>query len=294
MSYDLYFYKQKKKSITEFEIANYLTINLVAENENGNQWFFENKDTEVYFSIEKNDFGKESKSDEEYESFEKFENTNFSFNLNFMRPSFFGLEAFKFIDKFISDLDLFVLNPQLNSETPYKPGRDDLFEDWNLSNLRISIDQYERFQSSYLPLNKSNESWEYNFNRKRLQDQLGEEYFVPRLFFLKTKGENKVITFTSWTQHIPTVLPPADYFILGSEYKKLFRTIKKDAIIDRETLLMHFGSDLEDFNFKGCKIIHPKNAMNIKDKFNSIRSELQLETFAERLPMEKLYNAKPH
>ena len=51
MSYDLYFYKQKETDLSETKIGNYLTANLVPENENDKQWFFENQDTDVYFSF---------------------------------------------------------------------------------------------------------------------------------------------------------------------------------------------------------------------------------------------------
>ena len=53
MSYDLYFFKRKESKISEKEIENYLSENLVAE-QNG-QWIFQNEDTEVYFVFEKNE-----------------------------------------------------------------------------------------------------------------------------------------------------------------------------------------------------------------------------------------------
>ena len=123
MSYDLYFYKSKKTNITESQISKYLSANLIPVNKEGNQWFFENEDTDVYFSIEINDPNDEPDTIELFESFAEFDNTGFSFNINFMRPSFFGEEAFLFVEKFIQDLDLFVLNPQQDFDLPYKPKR---------------------------------------------------------------------------------------------------------------------------------------------------------------------------
>ncbi|HEV8285493.1 MAG TPA: hypothetical protein VGQ09_14360 [Chitinophagaceae bacterium] len=293
MSYDLYFYKQKGTGLSEVQIADYLTDNLVSVNENGNQWFFENQDTEVYYSFDQNQQEDDLESIELYESFPDFDNTHFSFNLNFMRPSFFGLEAFQFVEQFTNDLNLFVFNPQSASDNPYKPTKNELFENWNNTNLWASIDHFEKLHSAYLPIDKSDEAWEYNFQRKIFQTDLGDGYFVPKVFFFKTKSDNNVVTISTWTQHIPNVFPPADYFLLSREYKKLFRIVKDNVLIDRLSLLKEFGSYLDDFNFKDCKIIHPQNAMKVKDKFNSIKSELKLEEFAERLPIENMYNAKP-
>ena len=161
MSYDLYFYKEKGSSLTESEIANYLTDNLVQVNESGNQWFFENEETEVYYSIEVNELENDPETIELFESFKDFDNTHFSFNLNFMRPSFFGLEAFKFLEKFIKDLKLYVLNPQGDFETPYIPKEKDLFDNWNKTNLNASIDNFDE-ESNFYPLEASNEIWNCN------------------------------------------------------------------------------------------------------------------------------------
>lgn len=293
MSYDLYFYKQKGTTLSENQIAKYLTDNLVSVNENANQWFYENEDTEVYYSFDQNEPEDDPESIELYESFTDFDNTHFSFNLNFMRPSFFGLEAFQFIEKLLTDLNLFLLNPQSDFENPYKPTKNELFDNWNKTNLWASIDHFKEMESCYFQADKSNEIWDYNFNRSRLQKELGEQYFVPKIFFFKTKKSNEVVTVTTWTEHIPMVIPPAGYFLLTRQYKKLFRTIKDNILVSRQTIIDNFSSYFDDFEFQNCKIIHPNNAASVKDKFNSIKSELTLADFAERLPMENLYNAKP-
>jgi hypothetical protein len=293
MSYDLYFYKQKGAKLSENQIAKYLTENVIPINENGNQWFYENEDTEVYYSFDQNEPEDDTESIELYESFADFDNTHFSFNLNFMRPSFFGLEAFQFIEQFIGDLDLYVLNPQSASDNPYKPAKQELFDNWNKTNLGASIDHFKEMKSCYLQMDKSNDIWNYNFNRTRLQKELGEQYFVPKIFFFKTKKLNEVITVTSWTEHIPNLIPPADYFLLTRQYKKFFRIVKDNVLISRETILNNFDSYFDEFEFKDCKIIHPNKAIKIKDKFNSLKPEQTLADFAIRLPMENLYNAKP-
>ena len=290
MSYDLYFFKRKESKLSEEEVENYLTTNLVAE-ENG-QWVFQNDDTEVYYIFEKSETEIDEDEIEFIENYEDFESLNFTFILNFLRPSFFGTEAFNFIEKMITDLDLYISNPQSDKENPYKPSKEELYENWNLTNLRSSSEHFAE-QCSYLEIEKSNEIWNYNFDRNEIQDKLGGEYFVPKMFFFKTKSENRVITVSSWTEHIPNVFPPADYFLLTKVQKKLFRTVQENELLSRENLLNRFGEYLNDYEYSNCKIIHPENAHKIKDLFNSTQSELKLENFAERVQIENLFNEKP-
>lgn len=293
MSYDLYFYKPKGKDPSEEQIAKYLSDNLVPKDESESQWFFENEDTDVYYFIDQNEPNDDPESIELYDSFEDFDNTNFSFNINYLRPSFFGLEAFEFVEKLITDLDLSVLNPQSDTAGPYKPTKAEMFENWNDTNLWSSAKHFEEGQTCYLPAEQSNAIWNYNINRARIQSALGNQYFVPRIFFFKTRKTNEVVTVSSWAEHIPNVIPPADYFLLTREYRKLFRTIKDRILVSRETIEKCFGSHFSDFYFPNCKIIHPENAARVKDKFNSLKGEHILADFAARLPMEDLYNAKP-
>lgn len=285
MSYDLYFFKTKGSPITDNEIENFLSSELVPEE--NNQWFFHNSDTEVYFTFEKT----EKENNDDSENFEDFKDVNISFNLNFLRPSFFGIEAFKFINKLVNDLDLYVFNPQSENDKPYKPNQKELFNNWNNTNLNASSSHFSE-QNSYLDIEKSNQIWNYNANRNLIQQKLGNAYFVPKMFFFKTKENNDVITVSSWTEHIPNVIPNADYFLLTKVQKKWFKTKKENALISREKLLSTFGEYLNDHDFINCKIIHPENAQKVKILFNNISSDLNLETFAERIQIESLFNAK--
>jgi len=293
MSYDLFFYKQKGREITTDNISQYLSGNLVPANEGNTQWFFENKDTEVYFSFEYNEPDVDTDVEEGITPIDNFDDTNFSFNLNFMRPGFFGNEAFRFVEKFCRDLNLFVLNPQSNSENPYVPNEQEQFDIWNKTNLWASKDHFNELQTCYLSEEECYKAWEYNFNRQKLQQKLGDGYFVPKIFFFKTKQNNKPFTLTTWTEHIPIVLPASDYVLLTRQYKKFFRKVKDTVLVSRTTLLDTFGDYFENFDFPNCKIIHQDKTDLVKDKFNSIKTGIELVEFADRVAMENLYNAKP-
>lgn len=294
MSYDLYFYKRKGRQLSENEIGDYLTNNLTPVNENGNQWVFENEDTEVYFILDHNEPEDDPETIEMFENFSDFDNTHFTFNLNFLRPNFFGLEAFQFVEKFMTDLDLFVIDTQsVDPDNPRKISASEMLATWSKTNLAFSANKFDEFGFTYIPIEQSDDTWFYNFHKQSMQDRLGDGYYVPKVFLMKTKVGNKAITLTTWTEHIPTVIPPADYFLLTKQYKKFFRTVTETGLISYDTLMKNFGNYFDDFDFKGCKIIHPDNAAKVKDIFNGIKLEYKAGDFCERMEMEKLVNAKP-
>jgi len=295
MSYDLYFYKRKENTLSEQKIADYLTTNLTSTSESKEQWFVENEDTETYFCIEHNEAETDEESIELFESFEDFENTHFSFNLNFLRPDFFGQFAFEFVDKFVKDLDLYVLNPQssTDADNPFKPKEGEFYENWSAINTMNCANLFEKCELIYYPLEKSNAFYRYNYNKERLQT-LSEDYYVPKLYIFQRKSGGSLVTLCTWTEHIPNVFPPADFFLLNRKYKKWFKTIEESGLISAKTLHERFGHLLSDFDFDGCKIITPDNAEKAKDIFNSTEFEYLLDDDWERVPMEKLVNFKPN
>lgn len=293
MSYDLYLYKRKDQEISKDQISEYLSNQIPPANEEATQWIYENKDTEVYFSFEYNEPDQGEIPDEDIEPIEDFDNTNLSFYLNFMRPAFFGNEAFRFLEQFCKDLDLFILNPQSDVENPYRPNEQEQFAIWNKTNLWASKDHFNPAHTCYLSQEKCFAIWEYNFNRQQLQQKLGDGYFVPRVFFFKQQQNNEPFTLTTWTDHIPTVLPNADYILLTRQYTKFFRTVKDTVLVSRAELLDIFADYFDKFDFPDCLIIHPEKARGLAKKFNSIKAKRELAAFGERLPMENLYNAKP-
>ena len=296
MSYDLYFYKKKSSDLTESQIAEYLNNNFTSSGKSDTQWFVEDEDTETYFSFEQNEPEDDEDSIEYFENFTDFENTHFTFNLNYVRPDFFGQFAFNFVDKIIKDLDLFVLNPQstIDPDNPIKPKDNELYQNWSEMNSRNSANFFKEFELEFYPLENSNDFYDYNNNKLVLQKKLGNNYYVPKLYLFKRKSDGKIVTICTWTEHIPNVFPPADYFLLTKKYKKLFRTVEEVGLISADTFKERFGSYLDDFEFPNCKIIHPDKAVKVKNIFNSTKIEFNLIDFFERVQIEKLVNVKPN
>jgi hypothetical protein len=292
MSYDLYFYKRKSSDLTESKIAEYLTSNLTSTSESDTQWFVEDEDTETYFSFDQNEPETDEESIELFENFADFDNTHFTFNLNYLRQDFFGQFAFEFVDKFVKDLELFVLNPQSTTDPnkPTKPKDKELYENWSETNSRNSANFFKEYELEFYPLEKSNDFYNYNHNKLKLQEKLGDNYYVPKLYLFKRKKDGQIITLCTWAEHIPTVFPPADYFLLIKKHKKLFRTVEEVGLISSDTLHKRFGSLLDNVDLKNCKIIHPEKAVEAKDIFNSTKIEHKLVEFADRIQIDKLVN----
>lgn len=288
MSYDLYFYKHKDCKTTDSDIRSYLGERF-QNTENTDQFWYENKETGVYFSFE---YNKPDLDDEPLEGFEGFDNTNWMFNINFLRPQFFGLEAFPFVGGLINDLDLIVLNPQVGGdETLAKYSDKDLFENWSNINARHSSDFFKEYELYYLDLDKSNKSWEFNQNRLALQDKLGEMTFVPGIFYFKEHKTGVISTLCVWPEHISTIIPQVDYFIIQKKIKKIFGTKESSGLVSYETIKNTFYDFITKEN--GYEMISPSDSLKIEKLFNGLEYYCDFKDFGEGMTVDKIVNYKP-
>lgn len=295
MSFDLYFYARKENEFDAGKVEAYLLDHGCVREDEFEQWVYENDNTDVYFVFERQPENDDPEDIATFESFDDFANTRFSFSLNFIRPNFFGLEAFPFVERMLCELDLFALNLQSGSEIeiPRRQAAEEYYSNWSNTNLSFSSDHFDYFGLLHFPLEKSNEYWRYNFHNDKMQEKLGDEYFVPTLILARHGSSGKPITISTWTEHIPNVFPPADYFLLNRKKRKLFRTVEESGVISRDCLMREFGPYLDPFDFKDCFIIHPENAALVGDQFNKIEFEATLEGFlGEGIDISRLTNAE--
>lgn len=293
MSYDLFFYKQKGSPLTELTIRNYLAENLTKPNEQNTQWWFENEDTGVYFCFETTHESEFENYSELFESFKEFDNVRFMFNINFIRPDFFGLEAFPIVEKFIHDLDLYVLNPQsdYNPDIPSKPKTNELYENWSVTNETSTAASFDK-DDCYYPLADCNKIWEHNYNKCKLQADYEELYYVPKLYLVKEYKTNRIVTRTSWVEHIPNIFPKADFIFMVRERKTLLNTVKERGYILYETFINKFGHLLDDI--EGYKIIHPENAEKAAKIFDNLKFDVKDGKLGGIVSWDKVYNARPY
>jgi len=298
MSFDLYFYKRKDSQQTEEQIAEYLTNNLVHNiSEYPKQWVYENPDTGVYFLFEWNEPEEEQESIEIFDNFPEYEALNFSFSINFFRPRFFGHEVFPIIEKFIKDLDLYVLNAQdeTDPDNPRKFAVGCLQEQWIRHNDRLTLDQFIDLNFEYLPLEKSDYLWEFQFHRDDFQNSLTEDLFVSGFFVLKSKEDEQLYTACVWPNHISIILPPVDFLIVKKEYKKLFKKVEEIGLVPYDTVLNEFGDDFEDYTYRvpGLKVFRNTGSDKIKKKFNALKLVKTVSEFGSGVRFDGFVNIRP-
>lgn len=287
MSYDLFFYKQKDCKTTDSDIRSYLDKRF-NNPENSDQYWHENKETGVYFCFEYN----EPEPDETIEGFENFDNTNWTFNINFLRPQFFGLESFPFVESFVNDLDLLVFNPQASGvDSLKKYSHKELFDNWSAINMRHSSDFYTEYGLCYLDLQKSDKSWEFNKNRIELQNKLGDETFVPGIFYFKEHKTGHISTLCVWPEHISTIIPDVDYFIIQKKIKKLFGKKESSGLVSYKIIKDTFKDFITKTN--GYDIISPSNSMKIESLFNGLEYIGDFKELGEGISVDKIVNYKP-
>jgi len=210
MSYDLYFtVKQSPPAAEDFE--NYFENRGKYEVSEA-QAFYQNEDTGVYFTF---DYGETGQADDE-------EADSLSFNMNYFRPHYFGLEAAPEVMAFIEAFDLDVIDPQGDETTNGAFSLDDFLNSWNAGNrfayraILSSADGEELFvaptEEYVYPAEELEKIWQWNFGREDLQRQVGETRFVPKIMFLKN-GEHPASAVV-WPDACPIYLPKTDLLIL--------------------------------------------------------------------------------
>jgi hypothetical protein len=216
MSYDLYFTKPeiKKDQFEGYfgERANY-TLN------NGQAWY-ENGDTGVYFSFEYSD---EPPDDPE------FPEGRVSFNLNFYRPHFFALEAEPELRAFVDRFQFTIFDPQNEGMGESAYNADGFFRGWSHGNefgYRALLKKENTPDVVHTRSKDELESiWKWNFTRYQIQNKLGEDVFVPKIFFILVDGNlNSAVI---WPDAISTLIPVVDALVIPRKETAPRRFLKR-------------------------------------------------------------------
>lgn len=287
MSYDLYFFQPAESKLDRETISCYLSENLTAKDEEFDEWLPENERTGVHYQFEVDDIVPTIPDGDDGDGLPTFVGnvfTGFVLHVNFGRPDFFGLEAFLFVEKMINDLGLWVYDPQMTADGDHltRPTQEELFENWSGANAwatnRFREESPDAF--TYVPAEKSNRLWRYNFHVDELQHQLGDDIFVPSGFLLKRKTDGAVFTAATWAAGIGQLIPPVDSFAVVRKRKRLFgREVDETGLIMRESMLAAFGKYLREFHFEGCSILYPKQAEALTNEFGSLKFDHALNEF---------------
>jgi hypothetical protein len=204
MSYDLYL-KPRTGSIDAATVLNYFRERPKYTVE-GEQAGYENDDTGVQFFFEIN-HGEPGEPEADYPIL---------FNLAYFRPSFFVLEAEPEVTAFVRAFDCVVLDPQTDGMGQGEYRSDKLLDGWNFGNeyaYAVILQRQDDIRQGLvtLPTDKLRDIWRWNYEREKLQEQVGDVKFVPIILLLFVDG--RLSTAISWEDGLPMIFPSVDFFL---------------------------------------------------------------------------------
>jgi hypothetical protein len=233
VSYDLYF-KPRAGSFESRRFSEYFSQRTHYK-VNGAQAWYANEDTGVYFVFELQD-------EAEHAEGEYFP---VALNLNFFRPSFFGLEAEPEIKAFVDAFDMTVSDPQTHGMSDGEYSSELFLSGWNHGNefgyAAFLRDPASRDDLVSLPAADLIAAWSWNFARNDLQRVLGESKFVPCIMFMLIDGQPATVAV--WPDGIPIAVPRVDYFIIPRKRlapRRFLRRKEDQALVAREQVLPIF------------------------------------------------------
>lgn len=235
MSYDLTFLAKKSKTLpTTDDLVRFLAPRLDYRGEGSEIWY-ENQETGVYFSL-----GLGANPPTEEDITEPIRNAGFqwtglSFNMNYFRPSVFGLEAATELDALVKEFDFVVDDPQNDGMGLGAFSKAAFIRGWNAGNsFAISAMKTQEGEElvnrvQLLPSAEIKAIWEWNYNRRELQKEIGPEIYVAKITTMRMNGSFG--TLAVWSDAIPTIFPVVDYLGLYRQElapKRFLRDPKPD------------------------------------------------------------------
>jgi hypothetical protein len=206
MSYDLFLFFEpaiaRRRMLEYFGARKHFTID-------GDYLAFGNPDTEVYFSMR----------------LRCRRNTLLlrvvaaaRFEINYARPSFFGLEAEKELSAFVAAFHPRIHDPQIHGmkEGPYTG--EGFLNGWNFCNV-LCIGSFMSHHADFAPASMPAETlravWAWNYDCAARRDQFEQSAFVPVIKYQSIKGRPSRVAV--WPLGLPIILPKVDYVLLGRD-----------------------------------------------------------------------------
>ena len=272
MSFDLYFCRENNSIPSIAELKEYFSMaspffKVNDPDAGGVEVWYHNEATGVYCSF--------SYSPLDAQELEGFGSSGLSFNLNYLRPSFFAYETMPLVEAFCKRFDLLVEDSQ--EETVHHGNAEQLIASWcahNTSATRMMMVQKEEdIELDYFPEQRATEWWRYMSVKEAIQTAVGEDIFVPALWLLMD-ADKRLFTMILWSKGIPQFFPPCDYVYVEREKKRLFRTKEEAGVVRYESVLKTLEPVLDDYVFGGfqLKYLRPEN----EEKVSSVVQTLDL------------------
>jgi hypothetical protein len=238
MSYDLMFkWRRIKDRLPPRTFAEYFRSRPLYEVSESQAWY-SNETTGVYFCFDI--------SEEEGKTFEIPDQPDLApiaFNINYFRPHFFGLEAEPELTAFVRAFDFLVSDPQNQGMGDGEYSPEGFLRGWNAGNefgYRVIISEQDPSEIRSLPTHYLESIWRWNYTRDTQQKELGDQVYVPRIFFFDYRGS--LCTGIAWGDAIPILLPHVDLLLvprIDLAPRKIFKKV--------EDFVLFEWAELEDF-----------------------------------------------
>src|SRR5262245_40081101 len=267
MSFDLYFCWRNPNRIN-FEEVKAWAEGIECFTRNDAQLWYSNPETGVYFSV---DFEAQAPTSTEDgpDMPNGYFDSGLSFNLNYNRPTYFGLESMPVVEKLASRFGLSVVNPQEDLDAPESAlgvDSETLTRSWVRHNRQAIHTMIEQPNVSR-PLSMSTAAavylWRYAKAKEDLERTCGEGIFVPRLAPVQKKGETDAGRVIAYTEGLPTVIPECEWVCIVRRNKGIFRPKKEEVVATTaDTFRGMLANFITPFQWQGpeVQIIGPELA----------------------------------
>lgn len=252
MSFDLYFCRENKSIPSVSELKEYFAavphVEVNDVDAGGVQFVYQNPATGVYcdFSYSPVDAGE----------MEGCGSSGLSFNLNYVRPSFFAYETMPLVEAFCKHFDLLIEDPQEETTQPADAGR--LISSWRAQNATAvsgmtKVAKEHEIEMLYLPERRATEWWRYMSVKKRIEDVMTEDIFVPSIMILMSPS-NEVFTVIVWPKAIAQFFPSCDYVYVQREKKRLFGTKEESGLVSYQSVIDTIEPLLKEYEIGDLRI----------------------------------------
>jgi hypothetical protein len=134
------------------------------------------------------------------------------FEVNYYRPSFFGIEAEREISAFVAAFQPQIHDPQIKGmgEGPYSP--EGFLNGWNFGNVFAARNALSRRNVASMPADVLRAAWEWNYHSAE-HDWRNPNLFVPDIMFFRIEGRTSRVVI--WPEGMPALLPSVDHVLVG-------------------------------------------------------------------------------
>lgn len=248
MSYDLYIVPQARFGIEQFA-AYFQGRSCYSASNDGGEVYYRNEETGVYFSFAfvpprseaelRSEIEIEPERAEDTQWLAQQRQPHVYFNMNFMRPHVFGIEAEPEVDSFIRAFRSTISDPQNEGMDGGPYSRAGFLRGWNAGNrfgYQVVLLHNERpvshetlegavrkFGCVVAPSQDIADVWSWNFHIDQNQSAVeakGHDVFVPKVVWGNERESQALIRVVIWRAGVATIFPgEASHVLIGREAK---------------------------------------------------------------------------